>query len=226
MDGDEIARALKCEGGNGRERVHRRGRGDRLAVLPHPGKGHVERAIVNRARGIEAWQFGEVDGQKPKHCPIGGGEDDFAGADIPGIGKGVGRVVPLGRGRGPGAMRKRPKRCQKKGDDLPPSDTFTRYPPKPLRLPGGPRISQRHHPSGELRQRMEVEDVREIVGREHPPRAVGARPPGHGGGTPSVHPGRARRGRPVTPRPASARGRRRSAPHRRWCDAGRDTGGS
>ena len=45
----------------------------------------------------------------------------------------------------------------------PPSVTFTR-PPKRLRLPLGRRISQGHHPSGELRQRMVVEDVREIVG--------------------------------------------------------------
>jgi hypothetical protein len=62
-----------------------------------------------------------------------------------------------------------------------------------------------HHPSGELRQRMEVEDVREIVGREHPPRAASGAPRGHGGGTRAMHPGRARHCVPATRHPASAR---------------------
>src|SRR4030095_260970 len=104
-------------------------------------------------------------------------------ASIPGIGKGGRRIVPLGRGRGPGTMRTRAKRGQKESDDLPPSVIFTRYPPKRLRLPGGPRISQGYHPSGELRQRMEVEEVREIVGSEPPPPAAAAAPRAHSGGT-------------------------------------------
>ena len=37
---------------------------------------------------------------------------------------------------------------------------------------------------------------------QHSPRAVGARPPGHGGGTRAIHPGRARHGGPATPRRA------------------------
>jgi hypothetical protein len=49
-------------------------------------------------------------------------------ASIPGIGKGSRCIVPLGRDRGPGAMRKRPKRCPKKGHDLPPSVTCRRDP--------------------------------------------------------------------------------------------------
>jgi hypothetical protein len=40
----------------------------------------------------------------------------------------AGEIAPLSRGRGPGARRKRPKWCQKKGHDLPPSVTFRRDP--------------------------------------------------------------------------------------------------
>jgi hypothetical protein len=47
----------------------------------------------------------------------------------------------------------------------------------------------------------------------HPP-AVGARPPGHGGGTRAMHPRSARHGGPATRRPAAVRGPRRSAPTR------------
>jgi hypothetical protein len=46
-------------------------------------------------------------------------------------------------------------------------------------------------------------------------RAVGARPPRHGGGTRAIHRGRARRDGPTTPRRASGRGHHRSARHPR-----------
>src|SRR5688572_13406021 len=55
-----------------------------------------------------------------------------------------------------------------------------------------------------------------------PPQAVGARPPGHGGGTRAIHPSRARYCGPATRRPASARDPRRSAPHLRGCGKGRE----
>jgi hypothetical protein len=47
-----------------------------------------------------------------------------------------------------------------------------------------------------------------------------AQPLGRSRRTATVHPGRAHRCARETPRPASARGPRRSAPHRRWCDGG------
>jgi hypothetical protein len=56
-----------------------------------------------------------------------------------------------------------------------------------------------------------------------PSPAAGARPPGRGVGTPAVHPARASHGAPAMPPRALAPGRRRSAPQRRSCDAGRDT---
>jgi hypothetical protein len=67
----------------------------------------------------------------------------------------------------------------------------------------------------------EVKGAREIVCLSCASRAAAARPRGHGGGTRAVHPGRAYCCGPATPRPASARGPRRSAPHWRWCNAGR-----
>ena len=77
------------------------------------------------------------------------------------------------------------------------------------------------HRLGERGQGDPGGDARESVSRRRSPRAAAARPPGRDGGTPAVHPGSARRGGPATPRPASARGRCRSARHRRWCDGGR-----
>jgi hypothetical protein len=71
----------------------------------------------------------------------------------------------------------------------------------------------------------EVQNAREIVSIRHPPRAVGARPQGHGGGTRAMHPGRARHCGPATRHPASARGPRRSAPHPRWCGGGAERAG-
>jgi hypothetical protein len=53
----------------------------------------------------------------------------------------------------------------------------------------------------------------------------GASPPGHGAGTPAVHPGRACCGVPATPPPAQGCGRRRSAPHWNSSEAGRDMPG-
>jgi hypothetical protein len=40
----------------------------------------------------------------------------------------AGEIAPLYRGRGIGAMRKKPKRAQKKGNGLSPSVTLTHYP--------------------------------------------------------------------------------------------------
>jgi hypothetical protein len=74
-----------------------------------------------------------------------------------------------------------------------------------------------HALRGDRCWRGEIQDVREIVFKCCYSPAVGARPPGHGGGTRAIHPGRARHGGPATRRPAAARGPRRSAPHPRWC---------
>jgi hypothetical protein len=69
-----------------------------------------------------------------------------------------------------------------------------------------------------------VEDTREIIDREDSSRGAGAAPPGRGVETPAVHRERESHGAPAILRLASAPGRHRSGPHRRWCDAGRETG--
>src|SRR5262245_3329080 len=68
-----------------------------------------------------------------------------------------------------------------------------------------------------------IEDALEMIFIRDSPRAVAARPRGHGAGTPAAHPERARRSAPATSPPAWAAGRRRSAPRRRWCGGERET---
>jgi hypothetical protein len=63
-------------------------------------------------------------------------------------------------------------------------------------------LTRQHSQSGQ------VKHVREIVFREYSSRAIGAAPPGRGGGTLAAHPERARHCELVTPPPAAAPGRR------------------
>jgi hypothetical protein len=78
---------------------------------------------------------------------------------------------------------------------------------------------------GYVYNRREVpDDLAIVLLRDFTPGA-GIAPRGRGGGTRAVHPGSARRGAPGTPRPALARGPRRSAPRPRWCGAVSGTAG-
>src|SRR5688500_13063899 len=90
--------------------------------------------------------------------------------------------------------------------------------PVSAQAPGG------QQPIGYADKITQIYDVREIVGREHHPRAAGAALRAHAACTRGAHPETARHGGPATPRPATAPGRRRSGPRPTWCDGGRDTG--
>jgi hypothetical protein len=75
-------------------------------------------------------------------------------------------------------------------------------------------------------QCQQIDDVRGLSVYDSPSRAVAARPPSRGGGTPAVHPGRAPRGARVRPRPALSRDPHRSGPRPRWSGGGHETGAS
>ena len=82
------------------------------------------------------------------------------------------------------------------------------------------RARSRVESSRQRRQSRQVKGVRASLFLSSFSRAVDAGPRGHGAGTRAIHPARARRGAPATPRPAWEDARRRSAPHRPWAGGG------